>query len=365
LTESADLNRPKILMGQTLAQFGTKHTNSKLTNELCRNIQNHLLFKPVLPVPWSPGERQKTQVFDLASPSKWWSYSALAKEAKMEAQEFVEKQRDEWNAAAPGWDQWWATFEKGGADVAKRMVDLAKINEGDSVLDIATGVGEPALTAAARVGASGKVVGTDLSPKMLEIAKSRAAKDGRTNVSWEPIAADALQFDADSFDAVVCRWGLMFMPELSVVVKKIAAVTKPGGRLVAAVWATPDKATMMNPVMGTVMKMFNPPKPPPGTPGAFALADPTPLIKLLEENGYQDVATERMDVTLEWSSSAEYVEFVQQVAIPVLGMLSKLPPEKQEEVWVAIKGAAEQMFGTADKLASKNECIVISATLKS
>ena len=87
-------------------------------------------------------------------------------------------QRKSWDNAAEGWQKWWKTFEQGAQIVNQRLVELAEIKQGDKVLDIATGIGEPAITAARKVGIKGHVMATDISPQMLKIAKERAVSFG-------------------------------------------------------------------------------------------------------------------------------------------------------------------------------------------
>ena len=87
-------------------------------------------------------------------------------------------QRRDWDNAASGWKRWWPTIETGAQVVSDRLVELAQVEPGHCVLDIATGIGEPAVTAARRVGASGRVTATDQSMDMLDIARERASDLG-------------------------------------------------------------------------------------------------------------------------------------------------------------------------------------------
>src|SRR5919197_2211842 len=93
-------------------------------------------------------------------------------------EQFKAQQRQMWDNAAAGWQAWWENIERGAQKVSDRLVEMAQINPGDSVLDIATGIGEPAVTAAKRVKPNGRVVATDISPQMLAIAKTRAKSLG-------------------------------------------------------------------------------------------------------------------------------------------------------------------------------------------
>src|ERR671910_147464 len=91
-------------------------------------------------------------------------------------------QRQGWDSVADGWQKWWKTVEAAGGKVSRRLIELAEIKEGSRVLDIATGIGEPSITAAHQVGKSGHVVATDISPEMLSIARNRAISLGLQDV---------------------------------------------------------------------------------------------------------------------------------------------------------------------------------------
>lgn len=116
---------------------------------------------------------------------------------------------------ANGWQKWWKAFEQDAQKVNERLIELAGIEEGYRVLDIATGTGEPAITAAKKVGDKGYVLATDISPQMLSIAKRRANSLGLESIiEFKEGDAETIDLPASSFNAVLCRWGLMFFPNL-------------------------------------------------------------------------------------------------------------------------------------------------------
>ena len=79
---------------------------------------------------------------------------------QLDPNQLKESQRQSWNSVSEGWQIWWKTFENGAYNISNRLVELANIKPGDKVLDIATGIGEPAITAAKRVGSNGHVLAT-------------------------------------------------------------------------------------------------------------------------------------------------------------------------------------------------------------
>src|ERR671918_2822412 len=124
---------------------------------------------------------------------------------------FKAQQRQMWDNAAAGWQNWWKTIERGAQKVSDKIVELAEIKSGEKVLDIATGIGEPAITAARKVMPNGKVIAIDISPQMLEIAKTRAASLGLDGI-MEFRESDGEKIDLPNqtarFDAVLSRFGL-------------------------------------------------------------------------------------------------------------------------------------------------------------
>ncbi|MDQ3562433.1 MAG: class I SAM-dependent methyltransferase, partial [Thermoproteota archaeon] len=184
--------------------------------------------------------------------------------------DFKAEQRLLWDNAARGWQACWETIERGAQKVSDKIVGLSEIKPGDKVLDIATGIGEPAVTAARKVMPSGKVIATDLSPQMLAIAKTRATLLGLDNImEFREMDGEKLDFpDSDAkFDAVLSRWGLMFFPNLPAALGRIRQLLTPKGRISAAVWSNASKVPLLDLAFSTVRKQINTPAPPPGAPG--------------------------------------------------------------------------------------------------
>ena len=127
------------------------------------------------------------------------------------------------------------------AHVSERMLELAGLRAGMSVLDLASGMGEPALRAAQWVGASGRVVGIDVSAAALEIARAKARAAGLANVDFQTLDAADFSSEGEPFDIVTARWGLMSM---SAPVRALAAARRAlatDGRIVAALWAERER----------------------------------------------------------------------------------------------------------------------------
>ena len=126
---------------------------------------------------------------------------------------FREAQHEHWDAAAAGWQEWSVFNDSADRHISERLVELADVQSGSRVLDVAAGYGEPALTAARRVGAEGRVVATDISAEMLAFGRERAAAAGLGNVEFMESDASSLDFPSESFDAALSRFGIIFEPE--------------------------------------------------------------------------------------------------------------------------------------------------------
>lgn len=275
-------------------------------------------------------------------------------------EQFKAQQRQIWDNAAAGWQTWWATIERGAQRVSDKLVELAEIKPGDRVLDIATGIGEPAVTAARRVKPNGKVVATDISPQMLAIAKARAKSLGLDSVmEFRESDAEALDFPKSTFNAILSRWGLMFLPNLPAALVMIKQLLAPDGRLSAAVWSAPSKVPLLDLVFSTVRKQVNAPAPPAGTPGPFALADAGALERSFRQAGFKDIRIEILEITFGFDSPESYTRLHQQVTAPIQAMLSSQTEEGKKQVWNSVTEAVLQYADSHGRVNMDNEVICI------
>jgi SAM-dependent methyltransferase len=255
------------------------------------------------------------------------------------------QQKAAWDDSAEGWKRWWPTFERAAQTVNDRLVALAAVHAGDRVLDIATGSGEPALTAARAVGPAGRVVAVDMSPGMLAIARQRIDAAGLKNVELVESDAESLRLDAQSFDAALSRWGLMFMPDLDGVLRGLHRALKPGGRFATAVWSFADKVPMCG-IARDAIRRITGIVPPPNAPDPTGLADPSILERALAAAGFRDVTIERLIVTFEFPSPDAFADFRGQIG-GTRAMLSKMPAETSRQVRDAVVSAARE-YAVAD-----------------
>jgi len=269
------------------------------------------------------------------------------------------QQKAAWDDSAEGWKRWWPTFERAAQVVNDRLVALAAVRAGNRVLDIATGSGEPALTAARAVGQSGRVVAVDMSPGMLAIARERIDAAGLTNVDLVESDVESMSLKPHSFDAVLCRWGLMFMPDLDGVVRAMHLALKPGGHFATAVWSVADKVPMLGLARDAIQRITGI-TPPPNAPGPMKLADTSILERALAAAGFRDVTIERLIVTFEFPSPDAFADFRGQIG-GTRATLSKMPADVARQVRDAVVAAAREYATDAGVVRLSNEAICFGA----
>jgi len=251
-------------------------------------------------------------------------------------------QREQWESAAEGWRKWSELIDGAAGKVSDRLVELAGVEAGSRVLDVAAGYGEPSLSAAKAAGAEGSVTATDISAEMLAFGRERAAAAGLQNIEFVESDAMSLDFPENSFDAALSRWGIIFEPDAEAAVARIREFLEPGARMAIASWGPPDRVPFLAIPMRAAMERLEVPPPPPGTPGPLSRPTPEAVGGLLEAGGFSDVTVEEADVTLEWESPEEFTTFIREIAPPISAMIDPHPKEVQDEAWAAITEATRQ-----------------------
>lgn len=234
--------------------------------------------------------------------------------------------RDEWGAAAEHWARAAEKEEVGAsADAAKWMLEVAELQPGERVLEVAGGAGRVGLQAAAEVGPEGSVLCSDFSEEMVRVAQERFERLGVANIETRALDAQDLDLDDGSFDAVLCRFGYMLMPDPQQALRESARVLRPGGRLVLAVWGEAEENRWLSSILDIVMSHLNAPPPPPGTPGPFSLGDPAGLRKLLEQADLTEVGIDPIRTQQVYDSLKAWWEKILSVGGPLKAVLDQLP----------------------------------------
>ncbi|MEO8627053.1 MAG: methyltransferase domain-containing protein [Betaproteobacteria bacterium] len=231
-------------------------------------------------------------------------------------------QRDTWDRFSAGWKKWDAMVLTWLGPFGQAMIRHADLKQDSNVLDVAAGTGEPGLTAAQLVP-RGRVTVTDLAERMLAVAAENAARRGVTNLDTRVADAGALPFSDASFDAVLCRFGFMFFPDVALSARELTRVAKPGARVSAAVWGVPEKNPWATTIMGAIGRNVEMPAPPPGSPGLFRCAPKGFMRDVFAEAGLRDVVEEEISSEVVLETPEQYWEFMNDVAAPVVAGLAK------------------------------------------
>jgi enediyne biosynthesis protein CalE5 len=276
----------------------------------------------------------------------------------LDATEFRSGQREQWNVAAGGWRKWAPLLDSGAQHVREALVELARVEPGSRVLDIAAGYGEPALTAARRVGPEGHVVATDISAEMLAHGRERAAAAGLENVEFVEAPASSLDFAAQSFDAALSSYGIIFEPEGEATAARVRGFLKPGARMAISSWGPPDRVPMLGVPMRTLLQRYELPPPPPGTPGPLSRPTPEAIRGLLEGGGFSNVEVKEASVVIEWDSPEEFTTFVREIAPPISALINARPPEEQDDGWAAITDAIGPFADDSGRIRLENQTLL-------
>ena len=252
-----------------------------------------------------------------------------------------DQQRDTWDNFSAGWKKWDGLVLGWLAPFGEAMLGRTNLREDSRVLDVATGTGEPGLTAAA-LAPQGRVVSTDLAERMLKVAAENAASRNLSNFETRACDAGALPFGDASFDAVLCRFGFMFFPDVTAAAREFARVAEPGGRVCAAVWSTPDKNPWATTIMSTIARHVEMPVPPPGSPGLFRCAPAGYMRTLFTDAGLRDVVEEEVSTDMVHDTPEQYWQFMTDIAAPVVAGLAKADETKKELIRTEVLALAGQ-----------------------
>ncbi len=240
--------------------------------------------------------------------------------------------RGMWAAVAPGWADHAAYADARGAEVAEAMLALTKPQPGERVLELACGPGGLGLAAAKRVAPTGEVVLSDIVAQMTSIAAARASALGLTNVTTRELDLEQIDEPDAFYDVVLCREGLMFVPEPARAALEIKRVLRPGGRFAVAVWGPREHNPWLGVVFDVVSAQTGAPVPPPGVPGPFSLADADKLSRLFSEAGLTDVVVSDLPVAMRARSFDEWWERTCALAGPLAKMLASLSEEATQAI---------------------------------
>lgn len=231
-----------------------------------------------------------------------------------------------WDTVAPGWRDHAEYVDDRAARVTAEMLARTAPAAGEHVIDLACGPGGAGIAAARHVGATGRVLLSDVSPAMVTVAAERAAAAGLRQVEAAVRDLEGIADPDGSYDVALCREGLMFVPDPDRAIREIVRVLRPGGRMALAVWGPRERNPWLGLVLDAVAAEIGRPVPPPGVPGPFSRADAPGLARLLTGAGVADVRVDEWPAPLRTATAAEWWERTVALAGPLAAIVAGLPP---------------------------------------
>jgi len=274
---------------------------------------------------------------------------------------FKETTRNQWQNAAAAWHRWTPTLHAWLGPVTEAMLDMAKLRVGDQVLDLGAGAGEPSLSAAQRVGPSGRVVATDISSNILEFAAQTARDRGLTNLETHVMDGEKPDLPEATFDVVLSRLGLIYFPDREGALRSAHRMLKSGGRMVLASFSTPEQNRFFSIPISVIRRRARLAPPAPGLPGPFSLGAPGMMEDALRRAGFADPTVQALRTPLRLASAAECVRFERESFGALQQMLAALPDAEQEATWKEIEEELRAFQGDAGFEAS-SELIIGAGT---
>lgn len=254
--------------------------------------------------------------------------------------------RAQWENAAEPWHRWGPLLGEWLGPATERMFDLAGIQNGSRVLDVAAGAGEQTVRAAQRVGPTGYVLATDISSAILRYAATAAREMGLSQVATRELDGEMLDvLAAESFDAVISRVGLIYFPDQQKALAGMKHVLKPGGRIGAVVYSTPQNNAFFSIPVSIIRRRAKLPPPLPGQPGPFSLGADGVLAADLERAGFRNVTVEKMAAPLRLPSASECVRFERESFGALHQMMATLSDDERADTWREIESELKKFEG--------------------
>jgi SAM-dependent methyltransferase len=264
----------------------------------------------------------------------------------VDLKEYREVSLRTWERVSTGWSDDRDFLARALGPVGDRLIERLDPEPGQTVLELAAGVGHVGFKAAERLGASGRLISTDFSPAMVERAREYGEERGLDNVDYRVLDAERMDLDDSSVDGVLCRFGYMLMADPGAALAETRRVLREGGRLSFAVWAEPERNPWAAVPGRTMVDLGHLPAPEPGAPGIFSLADPSRIAELVTRAGFGEPEIEEMHVDWGYRDADDHWRRTLELTGPISEVVEGLPPEERERAREAVRERTAPRFAT-------------------
>jgi SAM-dependent methyltransferase len=244
-----------------------------------------------------------------------------------------------WERMAPGWERMRASIWDVSEHVGRELVDAVDPQPGETILELAAGVGDTGFLAVERIGPDGRLISSDFSAAMVDAARRRADELGIAGVDFRVLDAQAIDLPDASADAVLCRWGYMLMPDPAAALRETRRVLRPEGRLALSVWGPPGENPWAAIPGRTLVEAGHMEPPRAGRPGIFTLGDPARIEALVTKAGFEPPEITELRVIWTFESFEDYWAFILEKAGALSMVIVPLPEEEQDTVRASVREA--------------------------
>jgi ubiquinone/menaquinone biosynthesis C-methylase UbiE len=277
--------------------------------------------------------------------------------APLDSGTYIVATREQWDKSAKGWHDHGAQIREWLRGSTEMMLDAANVRSGSRVLDVAAGAGDQTLDIAQRVGANGYVLATDLSSNILEFARQNAHRAGYDNIVTKVTDGEGLEVQDGSFDAAICRLGLMFYLDPLKGLREIFRALRPGGRACTLVFSAPEDNPCVALLVNACSRYGAAASDPYQAGGLLSLGTPGLVDELFEQAGFSDVTTTMIAAPMKFPSAKDYLAFIRTSAAPVLELMNKLDDATKEAAWAGVEGQLRK-FDTSSGWEGPNKLLL-------
>jgi SAM-dependent methyltransferase len=258
----------------------------------------------------------------------------------LDLRQYREQSHATWGEVAAGWQRQRSYMWEVTHPVGDWMVEKLDPKPGQTILELAAGVGDTGLAAAAKMG-EGRLISTDFSEEMVAAARERSRELGLENVEHRVMDAEKMDLESDSVDGVLCRWAFMLMADPEAAFAEARRVLRQGGRLCFAVWAGPERNPWASIPGVTLVERGHLPPPEPGAPGIFSMSEPDRIRGLVEGAGFGPPTIEEVPIAFPFETFDRYWRYITELAGAMAVAIRKLDEEEKR----AVRGLIEERIG--------------------